>query len=656
MNNKYIRLPIIKEIEVKNYSLFKKNWEYEFKKGLNLFLGGNTLGKTTSVYIILYGITGIPKENMDFFIKRIKDSAANKTPTVRLKLELDKTIIEIERNLKDSNVVYLSINEKLYNRGKDDLNQLYNNRIISLSGFFSLDDYRFLLEKLLIREEEGNYLLWSPSDQARILRLLVGYEGFDKKFAKLERMVTDYDTKMRGQQDTQAQFKKRLQAMKDQKVSRLRELGAMDMKELEDNIQSLEKEKEKIIKQEEKLKKDIERLKQKREAAAEKLSLKSNRIEELDAEIMSLENEFFESIYSDPKILLAHHKLQVYGICMFCNQKPLDRVKNEIVSQIKRGRCPVCGLESPIKFDQTISVEKKKIAENIEITRNRLSELESELGVVRESLQETESELNKCRAAHAKLATNLIEIITKTDDFKLRLSDLKRGRIEDIAIYDRDIKTLQTQIDFYEEEVGKARGKYKDSIAKLKNLNREFEKSLCDLQQNMVKIFRDYAGTIFVQCDLDIHLEKPPESKIRLPVFLPKIDNILRKSLDQISKSEAIFLEYAFRMSLCELYNKITGNSLNLIIETSEGIFDLGVIEMLSDILAKFSRRGHYLLIVSNLGREDFLEFLIKKSEVGMKQRVVSFFDIGRLSKIQKDRVSKYMKTMDKIMAGSFEK
>ncbi len=126
MNNKYIRLPIIREMEVKNYSLFKKNWEYEFKKGLNLFLGGNTLGKTTSVYIILYGITGIPKENMDFFIKRIKDSTANKTPTVRLKLELDKTIIEIERDLKNSNVVYLSINEKLYNRGKYDLNQLYH--------------------------------------------------------------------------------------------------------------------------------------------------------------------------------------------------------------------------------------------------------------------------------------------------------------------------------------------------------------------------------------------------------------------------------------------------------------------------------------------------------------------------------------------------
>jgi predicted ATP-dependent endonuclease of OLD family len=52
MKDEYIKLPIIKKVEVKGYKLFKSDWKYEFKKGLNLFLGGNTLGKTTSVYIM----------------------------------------------------------------------------------------------------------------------------------------------------------------------------------------------------------------------------------------------------------------------------------------------------------------------------------------------------------------------------------------------------------------------------------------------------------------------------------------------------------------------------------------------------------------------------------------------------------------------------
>jgi len=655
-NNKYIRLPIIKEIEVKNYSLFKKNWKYEFKKGLNLFLGGNTLGKTTSVYIMLYGITGIPKENIDFFTKRIKGFVTNEIPTVRLKLELDKTVIEIERNLKNSNIICLSIDGEYYNGGKDDLKQIYEDKIISLSGFSSLEDYRFLLEILLIREEEGNYLLWSPGDQARVLRLLFGYEGFDREFAKLERKVTDYDTKMRGQQDIQAQFKKRLNVMKEQKVSRLKELEAMNVEALEDRIWSLERDKEGIFKRQERLKKDIEILKQKKDTAAEKISIESNKVEELEAEILNLENVFFESIYSDPKILLARHKLKTYGICMFCNQKPPSEVTKEIIYQTEQGNCPVCGSQLPIKFKAAISKDKKKIVEGLVIRRRELLGLKKELEAVMKDFQKKEKQLNRFQNSYSKILDDLSEKVTEMDDLKLRLADVKMDKIGDIAIYDRDIKTLQMQIEFYEEEIQKAKKKYKDLIKKLKELNEKFEKDLNNLQQDMVIIFRGYANTLFVQCDLDIQHEKPRESKIRLPVFLPGIDNTLRKSFDQVSKSEAIFLEYAFRMSLCELYNKITKNSLNLIIETSEGIFDVGVIEVLSDILTKFSAGGHYLLIISNLGREDFLEFLIKKYEVDMKQRIVNFFDIGKLSKIQKNKLSRYKKTMDKIMVGSFKK
>ena len=292
----------------------------------------------------------------------------------------------------------------------------------------------------------------------------------------------------------------------------------------------------------------------------------------------------------------------------------------------------------------------------LELKRKELLRLKKELETVTKDFQKKEEELNKFQNSYFKVTDSLSEKITEIDDSKLRLVDIKKGKIEEIATYDRDIKNLQMHIEYYQKEAEKAKVKYKDSIEKLKKLNEKFEKDLNNLQQDMVKIFQEYAGALFVQCNLDIQREKPRESKIRLPVFLPKIDNTLRKSFDQVSKSEAIFLEYAFRMTLCELYNKITGNSLNLIIETSEGIFDVGVIEMLSDVFANFSGRGQYLLIVSNLGREDFLESLIKKCKVDIKQRMVNFFNIGRLSKIQRDKFSRYEKVMDKIINSSSER
>ena len=85
MANKYVKLPIIKEIEVERYELYEKSWQYKFKKGLNLFIGGNRLGKTTSVYIILFGIVGIPTDKTHFFSSRIRENNCKyDNPIVRL--------------------------------------------------------------------------------------------------------------------------------------------------------------------------------------------------------------------------------------------------------------------------------------------------------------------------------------------------------------------------------------------------------------------------------------------------------------------------------------------------------------------------------------------------------------------------------------------
>ena len=98
MKDEYIKLPIIKEIEVKGYDLFKSDWKYEFKNGLNLFVGGNRLGKTTTVYIILYGIVGIPQENKNFFSDRVvyREQIKDVRSTVRLNFDIGSNCIEIE--------------------------------------------------------------------------------------------------------------------------------------------------------------------------------------------------------------------------------------------------------------------------------------------------------------------------------------------------------------------------------------------------------------------------------------------------------------------------------------------------------------------------------------------------------------------------------
>lgn len=650
MINKYIKLPLILEIEVKHYNLFVKNWKYKFKKGINFFLGANTLGKTTSVYIILYGIAGLPKENLDFFTKRSKIPNINKIPSVRLKLQIDNNIIDIERNLQDSSITYLKINKKIYNKTKKNIEKIYEESINGFTGFSSLGAYRFLLEKLFIREEEGNYLFWSSEDQARILRLLFGSDKLDEEFKNLDRKMTDYDSKWRGHKDVQAQFKKRLEVIKEGKKDALQRLRSMNIYDLERSIKDLEAKFQGLLQNKKDLMGKIKE--QKKKNISRKILVDNNEKEELESEILNLENELFSSIYSDPKISLASHKLKNYGICIFCNSKLPFNLSRKIIGQIKNTRCPVCKSVLPLKPKIVVSDKRrKKVITQLNQKRKRVDDLKISMMHNNKDLQKVNENLKGYWEKHVEIENDINNVITKIDDFKLRLSDMQKDKIiKDTAVYDRDIQGLQKQIDFYETEVKKAKKKYEKTKKKIEKLSQEFESKIFELKKDLIKIFKEYSKNFFNQCELEIEHDKPSGSKIALPIFRPKINNVIRKNVDQVSKSEGIFLEYIFRMSLCEVFNQITGNAINLMVETSEGVFDIGIIEHIVDIFVKFSDRNYHLVIISNLGRPDFLELLVTKAKLkNLPQRMVNFLEIGKLSKVQKSNLPKYKDLVSKL-------
>jgi len=187
MEIEYIRLPVVKKIEVLGYRLFKGDWRYEFKKGLNLFVGGNRLGKTTTVYILLYGLIGISRTERTFFTNRVPPQKQSKdvSPSVRLQFDIGDNSIEIERDLSNSNIIYLSINGTHYPKDTPDIEDVYLKEVVRLSGISSIDDYRDLLAKFLIREEEGTSLLWDANSQIKILRLLFNYGKYASEIEEL---------------------------------------------------------------------------------------------------------------------------------------------------------------------------------------------------------------------------------------------------------------------------------------------------------------------------------------------------------------------------------------------------------------------------------------------------------------------------------------
>jgi len=640
MKDEYIKLPIIKEVEVKGYELFKSDWKYEFKNGLNLFVGGNRLGKTTTVYIILYGIVGIPQENKNFFSDRVvyREQIKDVRSTVRLNFDIGSNCIEIERNLLNSQINYLSINRQIYK--KDDaqiLEEIYSKEIVSMASISSLDDYKFLLEKLLIREEEGNYLLWDPEAQIRVLRLLFNYEKFDEEFRKFEGDVRKFDTDVRGQQDIQAQFRKRLDSIKVQKSSKIKNMGGFGLQELEKRLEELNKDKVALHSSYKSILEKIENMERDKKQSTQIVHGLSNEIEELDSEIIRIENTFFKSVYSDPKIQLADHKLKYYQICMFCNKKIPKEKARSIVDEIEnKKRCPVCSSEFKREIEDHIDERgRTRLVDDLVKKRKVSKEKKRELSLRQKHLDDMSKKLKGLWTGKSKAEVEIESQILAIDDIKLKLSRPSIERKEEIAVYDRDIKILQEQVDYFQKIIDKAKYNRTKALDDLKKKNDEFNQTLEKMSNALARKFKEYVNRFLDECDLVVKKRKPKGSMISLKVFIPKFNGRERIFVSQVSKSEAIFLEYAFRMSLCELFKQITGNESLLVIETSEGTFDIGNARILAEIISRFYSNDSYLLVISNLGRTDFLRVLIEKTKKDISNRVLNFLEIGRLSEEQ---------------------
>lgn len=427
MVDAYIKLPVVKKIDVLGYGLFKDDWHYEFKKGLNLFVGGNTLGKTTTVYILLYGLIGIPRTDKSFFIDRVLPDIQSKDrkPSVKLLFDIGDNSIEIERDLSDSHIRRLSINGNLYTEEEtSNIEEIYSKEIVRLASISSLNDYQDLLGKFLIREEEGTNLLWDADSQIKILRLLFNYGKYASEIARLTKSTREADSEVRDQQYFRSKVRSKLDAIKTQKARRLRELGEVDQQELEERLQVLTQESDKLRASYERIIKDIEEKEQYKKQYTQNVHGLSNDIEELESEIMNIENEFFRLVYEDPKIQLAGHKLKYNEICIFCNQKISREKAMDVLKDIEDLRkCPICGSDVRRPTGREIEAEEReKLVDQLLDLRKKADEKSKEYSLNQANLDAIAKELSQLWEEKETIRKQLQDKSFDIDDINLMLS------------------------------------------------------------------------------------------------------------------------------------------------------------------------------------------------------------------------------------------
>lgn len=636
--NKYIVLPTVSKIEVINYSLFKvgKKLDYKFDKGLNLFIGVNGLGKTTTTSLIIYGIVGFTskygdefKIDREYFINRGSEGIDSKGE-LKIEFVVGNDVFFIKRKLDEETVLEFKLN------GETKSNSEYVSSLLKSTFLNTDNDLAFILEKFLVREEEGNYLLWDFKDQSKLLQLLINPIGFKENYQSKSDRLSQLTSEINREKDTKIKaFSDRIEYLNETKLKQ-------ESKEAKYNIHELEFF-EKEIKTKNKIRENLKREWADLIKTATNLNFNIDKLssekEIYSEQILNIENEFYSSVYNDNNVLNTIHKLKHYNNCVFCNTNLKTTKTREILSKIEHNACPVCSSnlhEGEFKGNKS------------EASIEDLKEIEERLNTLKFELENLEKEKNTKKNRIIELEGKLRSLNQEIDDLEIKVFEFQLAKQSDDedkrpSIIDLQIKDLNEAITNIRNTIAPKEKEAREITTVLIKLNDELTKIVGENQSKINIYFKEYA-TKYFRPDCQIQTEERQIKKtnnfdkILQSYYVPFFDNKKRTLQKHCSTSQRFFLEYLFRLSLLKLYNEVSGNknSSFTIFETSEGAFDTKFTEKLADTFISFSKEVTFpLVLIINMSKPSFVQRL--KNGLTNKKSILNYLDFANIADTDKD-------------------
>ena len=189
-----INLPLLQSLDVTGYGLYPGDdpeapgLHIHFSPGLTLVLGANGLGKTTLVtmlYRLLTGpsdisallertdlgtasleVTQLPGSTTQTFAQRVADNAAR--ATARLVFEVGSEEVSVERSLRDLTLRSFSVGTSPPSQDE----KQYQDLMVRLANVSTFGDWILLLRYIVFYFEDRRSLVWDPSAQRQLLRIL----------------------------------------------------------------------------------------------------------------------------------------------------------------------------------------------------------------------------------------------------------------------------------------------------------------------------------------------------------------------------------------------------------------------------------------------------------------------------------------------------
>lgn len=633
-----INLPVLYQLDVEDYGLFpgsesNPGLHTTITPGLKLILGANGLGKTTLVTILYRMLTGpsdIPNldsaddlgtrrlvaKRLNFwdrqiFAQRVRDGAAEARAT--LGFYLGETNILITRSLKTLDLLNLCINDEEIVATDDAFEQIVQER----AGVSSFGDWILALRLLTFYFEDRRALIWDPTAQIQLFRLLFLPPNEAEEMTVNEREILELDSTVRntryilrrqertiarteGSLKTADEIRQQLklsQAIQQTETARLDELNdqlataTANREEARLNALKAEQDHESAMR-------NLERL-----------------------QLRAIEDAFPNATEVGKYVIgqiLAEDK------CLTCGSI-VPEFAQEIQDRIHQQRCPVCG--SSRNGDDAHRSTSKRDHGNVMRQVEGLEQQVHASSMQKEAVEEAfDNLLNEIAALNASTTRRTAYI----DELVRRLPPAEQKVHEQ-----RSVLTA-------------ARAQLAEEQARLFQLRQEFKEFMAAVNQKIAQrsdaiktAFDEYAeGFLFESCELAWSPRKRTVGQegelveyaaFQLDMTGSDFETVHRRTGPaQVSESQREFIDLSFRMALIDI---ASGGGGSLVVDAPESSLDAVFATKAADVLIRFceTRDTNRLVVTSNLVDGDMIPELMKKASVQSEQdpRIVDLLEIA---------------------------
>ena len=642
--------PIIKRVQIKNFSLYKKAdlLDIDLSEDVFCLAGANGLGKSTFITIINYGLTGIVKNpdrkftsynSIPAFYAKSKGFAENyfdgrveeedyDLAEVTLQFIVNEHEYTITRGFFESDELRqfskktkgeeVKIPDDLADSDLNDLFKTHFTRDVKLAEF---DQFVFLQFYVFTFDETHQLLFWNESLIERVLYLFFGVDA--SKAKKADQLRKDYNKHDSDARNTQW------------KITQTRN----ELKKLTQNLRNLDLNKTSNIEVYETHKSLMEKsdeTNEKLQRVAEEIKDAELNISDLSLKASALRSEyagvFNQSLYEDTPIeknptvieILNDLKLRVFAL----KDSPTEifsDLTERLIKTIRDQQTNSSGKSNQEYFEQL-----KKIDE-------QLSEISSEV-------TNFQSRKDRLIQDEAKYTLELSETSSKIAEIEEENEDLIRSihKMKNDGSVNAIIQSYQQQIDRFSEQKEESYSKRNKARKELEPLESELNIGYVNAEKDFIPLFNQYAKS-FLGLDLDINLSISSKGIASLSI---DIDDTVRRDSFQLSESQRYFVDIALRMALVDL----SANSATILIDTPEGSLDIAYESRAGMMFADFASHSRKIVMTANINSSQLLLELARicKSD---RMKIERMTDWTLLSEVQQQENNRIEEAYSNIEA-----